>query len=428
MSRRALIYSRDLTRKIARFVPSTPTAIKGIRMKSTPRRTASDATPHAWADEPVPTSDPVMLARRFGLESATQDESLTAIVITTGRVDVPTYELQAGRQIAVLAYSFDGRYLAAGYHGGATVWYRTRGYGTMGVSGYAAAVAGGIFVRRVDRDFCALASATSRRDKEELMTFPRFHLSTLLLLSIFCGAIVGLWLTPPVWQEQFQYLFPTPRRSGSFHENYVQLLAINPEATLLYAQDSERSHLVDLVSKRILWTVNTTYSIRSGIANFSKDREQIQVVDREDLRVYSFSIQNGKLLEKVRMPETNLPREDVADSIFLRLIERKYAETTLVLVIDSGNTDEQGYVLGHLPLVDRWTARGNYLALGEFKWFFHLAPYARLRLERLFGIAVGLGGSPCIPGSHRNPHPTRSSLQNKSRRASVTRTLGGFIE
>lgn len=33
------------------------------------------------------------------------------------------------------------------------------------------------------------------------MKFPSFHLSTLILLVIFAGSLIGLCFTPPIWQE-----------------------------------------------------------------------------------------------------------------------------------------------------------------------------------------------------------------------------------
>ncbi len=78
------------------------------------------------------------------------------------------------------------------------------------------------------------------------MTFPRFHLSTLLLLSIFCGALVGVYLAPPVWRVHYELKIPVndtavapllPRTLQA--RNFVSALAFDHAGTRVFLQERD---------------------------------------------------------------------------------------------------------------------------------------------------------------------------------------------
>src|SRR5207237_284715 len=72
------------------------------------------------------------LPMEFGVESVGLSGDSKNISLHTGVWGQETQVLNVGQRITNVGYSFDGRYLAAGYQGGMAVWRRMRAYGWKG--------------------------------------------------------------------------------------------------------------------------------------------------------------------------------------------------------------------------------------------------------------------------------------------------------
>ncbi len=127
------------------------------------------------------------------------------------------------------------------------------------------------------------------------MTFPRFHLSTLLLLCVFCGACVGVWLTPPEWERYFELHVPDPKTAD---EGFA--LAFNPASTLLFAQDIASRRLIELPAKKIVWSSQNQYLTHAIHARFARNDDCIQSATfplRDGVLLDCYSSRDGALRE-----------------------------------------------------------------------------------------------------------------------------------
>ena len=82
------------------------------------------------------------------------------------------------------------------------------------------------------------------------MKLPRFHLSTLLLLCVFCGAVMGLCLRDNVWRpDTFLSYGDTEPASRILPSTFT----FNLETTRVLAFRDHYVYVFDLASRKLLW-------------------------------------------------------------------------------------------------------------------------------------------------------------------------------
>ncbi len=81
------------------------------------------------------------------------------------------------------------------------------------------------------------------------MKLPRFHLSTLLLLCVFCGACVGLWLRGGAWQRDY---FLSYGDAQSSPQSASAKFTFNLEKARLLAFHDRQVYVFDILNRRLL--------------------------------------------------------------------------------------------------------------------------------------------------------------------------------
>ncbi|HLX60875.1 MAG TPA: hypothetical protein VKX17_06290, partial [Planctomycetota bacterium] len=118
----------------------------------------------------------------------------------------------------------------------------------------------------------------------------RFHLSTLLLASIFAGAAMGVWFASAVWQRQYSLAvegLPSQRAAMAFDAN----------RTHLFVCQNGEAYLFDLASKRALWQRSFyTQAYGDAAARFSTDGSLIELGFPEDQSPTEMQIHRARFL------------------------------------------------------------------------------------------------------------------------------------
>jgi len=203
------------------------------------------------------------------------------------------------------------------------------------------------------------------------MKLPRFHLSTLLLACVFAGALIGLWLAPPVWQRHF--VIALPSTNATHKDRLVGAVAFNRKGTFLFAQEIyQRRCLIELQTQKIIWDVPNDTGIFAMFARFVEDDATIQAVNQrvdEDFEsVDCYSTLTGEHIMTFRTPVGSLFETDglLPKVSFQSENARPDIETRTRILFDIGRVESPDYELnvGHSFAGLAYSLDGRYLATG----------------------------------------------------------------